>query len=104
MLESAVQGGSGSSGTGSGRGERFGLAHLKADLETAADQLPLHWQATAWVFSRQHRYSVLVARRRAQSVTLEAIEPDEHPVPSVALDNVYFQMARSLGWQEGQAA
>jgi len=100
MLESAVQGGSGASGHGSGRGERFGLVHLKADLEHAADQLPMSWTATRVIFSRQHRYSVWLARWRM----LSNPALDEPPNLPAALETAFARMARSLGWQEDQAA
>lgn len=101
MLESAVEGGVSSGASGAGRGERFGLAHLKADLEHAADQLPLHWQSTAFVFSRQHRFSALTQRRQRTPPVVGDWRESEHPVPSQALDDAIWRMARSLGWIPG---
>lgn len=103
MLESAAEGGSGSSGMGSGRGERMGLVHLKADMERAADQLPLYWQVTRLIFSRQHRYSVWLARWNMAGSPTSGAE-HEHPELNAALDLAIWRMAVSLGWQEGIAA
>lgn len=58
MLESAIEGGTGCAGMGSGHGDRFGLAHIKADLERSADNLPIYWQATRIIFVKQHREAV----------------------------------------------
>lgn len=97
MLESAVEGGTGASGMGSGRGERLGLAHLKADLEHAADQLPLYWQATRVIFSKQHRYSVWLNRwHMADNPTTG---PDQEPLElPAAVDLAIWKMAKTLGW------
>lgn len=101
MLESAVEGGTGASGFGSGRGDRFGLANLKADLEHAADQLPAHWQSTALIYDKQHRpRRALAQRRQMASTTPDDQREYEHPVPSVALENALWRMARCLGWSD----
>lgn len=103
MLESAVEGGTGCSGMGSGRGERMGLAHLKADLERAADQLPLHWQATRRIYAKQHRYSVWFARWTMADSPTEG--PDQEPLElPAAIDLAIWRMAQSLGWSEQEQA
>jgi hypothetical protein len=100
MLESAVEGGVSSGAHGAGRGERFGLMHLKSDLESAADQLPAHWQSTELIYRKQHRTTALARRRQAERPANDADLVAEHPVPSQALENALFAMARSLGWSE----
>jgi hypothetical protein len=99
MLESAVEGGSGASGLGSGKGDRLGLVLLKADLERAADSLPLYWQSTEFVFIRQHRAPALYARRHATPEMPVEQRIAEHPVPSVALEGAIWRMAAFLGWK-----
>src|SRR5207302_1685462 len=81
MLISATEGGTGASGKGSGRGGRFSLVCLKADLERAADQLPLYWQSTEYVFIRQRRANSLYERRRTTPVVPEAERQYEPPIP-----------------------
>lgn len=99
MLESAVEGGTGCSGMGSGRGNRLSLALLKADLERAADQLPLYWQATRLIFSKQHRYSVWLARWNMASNPTTG--PDQEPLElSAAVELAIYRMARSLGYED----
>lgn len=100
MLESAVEGGTGGSGNGAGRGNRLSLALMKADLERAADSLPIYWQSTGLIFSKQHRYALYQARRQSFSVPLDQRE-HESPIPSKALDDAIWRMSVSLGWQEG---
>jgi hypothetical protein len=103
MLESAVEGGTGASGMGSGRGERMGLANLKADLERAADALPLYWQVTRTIFSRQHRYSVW-HDRWTEAGSPETGPEYEQELTAVAFDDAIYRMSWSLGWREGMAA
>jgi hypothetical protein len=100
MLESAVEGGTGASGMGSGRGKRLSLVLIKADLERAADSLPLYWQSTEFIFRRQHRAESLYKARRTTMAIPEHLRDAEHPVPSVALDNAIWAMSRFLGWAE----
>jgi hypothetical protein len=100
MLASAAEGGTQASGAGAGRGERQGLSHLKADMERAADSLPLHWQTTALVFRKQHRTDTLTARRRNHPHDAHAIHEEEHPAPTQALDNTLWRMALFLGYQQ----
>jgi hypothetical protein len=102
MLISATEGGTGASGKGSGRGGRFGLVCLKADLERAADQLPLYWQSTEYVFARQRRSNCLQERRRTTPAVPEAQRQFEPPVPSDALEQACYRMALSLGWRPEQ--
>jgi hypothetical protein len=105
MLESAVEGGTGSlSGSGSGRGGRLGLANLKADMEHAADQLPLFWSVTTVIYRKQHRESALQSRRSMASAFETHLGDLEHPDHAVALSDALWRMAVSLGWMEGKAA
>jgi hypothetical protein len=98
MLESATQGGTGAFGLGAGGGDRMGLAIVKADLERGADALPLHWQTTALVYSRQHRASVYSRRRRVEPPVPDGQREEECPIPSEAYELVLERMARYLGW------
>lgn len=82
---------------GSGRGERFGMAHLKADLERAADQLPIAWRSTRLIFSRQHRYSVWLARWAMAGSPATSDEHESELLPT-AVEDAVWRMARSLGW------
>lgn len=102
MLESAVEGGTGATGHGAGRGDRFGLAHLKADLESAADTLPVYWQATRLIFSKQHRYSVWLARWHMAGDSTTGPDQEALELPRAVEDAVY-RMAQALGWQNGDA-
>ena len=87
QLASSAEGGTGSlAGHGAGRGDRLTLACLIADLEAAADKLPLDWRATAEVYKLQHRGRIWVQRR----LQLD----DRHSV-----DSAIAAMARSLGWK-----
>jgi hypothetical protein len=103
MLESAVEGGTGCSGMGSGRGNRLSLALLKADLERAADQLPIYWHATRVIFSKQHRYSTWLTRWHMAGDPTTG--PDQEPLElPAAVDLAIWRMSVTLGWQEGVAA
>jgi hypothetical protein len=98
MLESATEGGTGASGHGSGRGDRMGLVSLKIDLERAADMLPAYWQSTELIYRKQHRSQALTQRRQSHpSLPIGEREP-EHPIPSQALQDALWRMARALGW------
>jgi len=90
MLESAVEGGTGASGHGSGSGDRIALVGLKIDLERAADSLPAHWLATRLILRKQHR------RRRDSAMPSQT---DESQDPAQALDEAIWRMATFLGWQ-----
>jgi hypothetical protein len=101
MLVAATEGGTGSSGLGSGRGGRMSLVCLKADLEHAADQLPIYWQATEYIFRRQRRGELFYNRRtNYPSIPLEDRQY-EPPIPSDALEQACYRMAISLGWRPG---
>lgn len=100
MLESAVEGGTGCTGMGSGHGDRFGLAHIKADLERSADSLPIYWQATRIIFAKQHREAAYSRRRQACSPDVSQREY-ESPIPSQAIETAIWRMSCFLGWQEG---
>ena len=85
-LQAAAEGGTGSlNGRGAGRGERLGLITRIADLEQAADQLPLYWSGTLEVFRMQRRQREWGRRR----LVLE----------DVSFDAALAHMARSLGWR-----
>ena len=101
-LVSATEGGTGASGHGAGRGGRFGLVCLKADLERAADQLPLYWQATEFIFARQRRAKWLYERRRTTPAVPDDQRQYEPPIPSDALEQACYRMALFLGYRPEQ--
>lgn len=85
-LQEAAEGGTGSlAGGGGGRGDRLALACLLADLERAADDLPLYWKGTLEIFKLQARARVWSQRR----LNLE----------DISLHTAVLRMARSLGWR-----
>lgn len=85
-LLAGAEGGTGSNGQGAGRGDRLALVTLVADLEQAADALPLNWSATLQVFRFQMRARIWATRR----LTLE----------DVPVDRAIEAMARHLGWSQ----
>jgi len=104
MLESAVEGGAGQPGGGHGGGRRLNYADYKADLERAADHLPLYWQATRTIFSKQHRYSVWLARWTMAGSPQDGPDQESLELPA-AVEYAIWRMARYLGWEsEEQAA
>lgn len=87
-LQSAAEGGTGSlSGGGGGRGDRLALACLLADLERAADELPLHWTGTLEVLRLQARW------KRPRPVPAQ-------PLEEISVHTAITHMARRLGWSE----
>lgn len=98
MLESACEGATGSLSKGAGSGERSGLSHVKADLERAADGLPIYFQATRFVYVKQHREDVYKRRRQTE----RSLHPDEResesPKATEAYEQILERMARYLGW------
>lgn len=87
-LQVAAEGGTGSlGGSGGGNGNRLGLADLLADLEAAADQLPLEWKATLQIFLWQQRGGAWRLRRL-------------HLNHDHSTDEAILRMARSLGWKD----
>jgi hypothetical protein len=85
-LSAAAEGGTGSlAGRGAGGGNRMSLVALLADVERAADQLPLWWEPTMRVFRLQGRGRIWADRR----IRLD----DNH-----TLDEAIYRMARFLGW------
>lgn len=90
MLQSACEGGTGATGLGSGKGKRQNLSDLKADLELAADSLPLNWSATARIFKIQQRWRQYVERcEQAGERGGELEQP---------IDVCFYRMAEWLGW------
>lgn len=86
-LQAAAEGGTGSlNGGGGGKVHRLDVACLLADLERAADQLPLQWNSTQDIFRSQGRIKVWAHRRLGTE--------------DVSLDAAILRMARSLGWSE----
>lgn len=86
-LQVAAEGGTGSlGGGGGGNGNRLGLADLLADLEAAADQLPLEWKATLSIFLKQGR---------GQQWRLRRLHLNHQP----SVDEAVVRMARWLGWK-----
>lgn len=94
MLVSACEGGTGSTSHGAGRGDRATLSCIRADLEHAADQLPLHWATTAKIFKIQQRWKIYIARCAQAGHRGGEIE---QPV-GVCCE----RMARTLGWTPEQ--
>ena len=87
QLREQAEGGTGSlMGYGGGSHKRLSVVTLLADLEQAADQLPLQWSSTLLVFRAQGRARIWATRR----LNLE----------ERSLDSAIVRMARSLGWSE----
>ena len=95
-LVSASEGGAGGAGIGAGRGGRFSLVCLKADLEAAADHLPLNWSSTARIFKRQRRWRVYLERCAQAGPRGGEIEQP--------IDVCYYRMAEYLGWSAQEVA
>lgn len=92
QLVSAAEGGSGHiPGYTSGGKDRLGIACLVADLERAADKLPIEWASTREVFRLQ-------LRRREYN---ERIEGDNNRIDQTHRDlfEACQWMARALGWK-----
>lgn len=96
QLASAAEGGSGGSGVGAGRGGRFAMVCIKADLEAAADSLPLNWSTTARIFKIQRRWKQYLARCEQAGPRGGEIEQ-----PLVVC---YWRMAEFLGWSAESGA
>lgn len=93
-LVSAAEGGTGTlngRGAGGGGRKRMTLVAVKADLERAADTLPLGWLSTGYVFSLQQRGAVWRARLRGAGGPSVIVE-------DVPMRVAYEHMAHSLGW------
>lgn len=88
-LKSIAEGATGSiAGSGRGNaGDRKALAVLLADVESAADALPLDWDCTLQIYRLQSRGRVWAKRR----LNLD---------PNHSLDEAILRMARHLGWRE----
>ena len=85
-LQSAAEGGTGTlNGHGGGSGKRHNLVLVLADLEAAADKLPLDWTSTLEIFRMQNRLAVW--RRRRLQMT------------SMSVDQAVYRMAQALGWR-----
>jgi hypothetical protein len=80
-----------------GSGGRTTFAIIIADLEHAADCLPIYWQSTEFIFRRQRRRQVYATRRQLFQVPEEQRQY-ESPIPSQALDASVYRMALALGW------
>lgn len=88
-LLAGAEGGTGSNGRGAGRGDRLALVALVADLEQAADALPLEWSATRVVFWYQQRAQEWSSRRPT---------PGRFMLEDVPVERALEAMARYLGW------
>jgi hypothetical protein len=101
QLEDACRGVSAANYSGSrgGRHGRITLIAIKADLERAADELPLHWTSTLYIFKLQGRWKVYLERRA------EAHLP-AGTTPGLDFEQCCERMAKSLGWmgEKGEAA
>lgn len=75
------------------------VAVLLADLEHAADALPIHWRATATIFHAQQRADVWAARLATHRM-LGFQRPQDHGIePSDSGHRALGMMARTLGWR-----
>lgn len=75
------------------------VAILLADLEHAADALPLHWRATARVFARQGRTDIWGARLATHRFLGLPRRQDRLIEPTDADHRVLGLMALALGWR-----
>ena len=98
MLVSATQGGvsSGARGGGNGLG-RMGLVALKADLEQAADSLPIYWRSTSKIYKLQWRWNEYISRRGA-------VGRVNDPEPDPGIDLAMLRMAGFLNGLADRAA
>jgi hypothetical protein len=72
---------------------------LLADLEHAADALPIHWEATRRIFEQQQRRDVWAARLATHRM-LGMPRPQDHGIePSDSEHRALGMMARTLGWR-----
>jgi len=82
------------------------IAALLADVERAADALPIHWQATAAVFRWQGRdlvWGVRLATHRLMGLQRPQDRLMEPPDPKQATHVVLGMMAQTLGWRSDDA-
>jgi hypothetical protein len=75
------------------------VAVLLADLEHAADALPIHWRATAAIFHAQQRPAVWAARLATHRMLGMPRPQDRGIEPSDSGHRALGMMARTLGWR-----
>jgi hypothetical protein len=77
------------------RGDRLSIICIKADLERAADSLPLHWRTTSRIFRLQRRWGEYLekCRNKERGGLFEQMSDTD------AFDEAVELMARSLGWR-----
>lgn len=75
------------------------VAVLLADLEYAADALPIHWRATATIFHAQQRADVWAARLATHRMLGMPRPQDRGIEPSDGEHRALGMMARTLGWE-----
>jgi hypothetical protein len=92
--ESGAEGATGQVLGGGGHGRhRLDIAMYLADLERAADALPLEWASTLRVFRAQGRQQVWADRRKGCKLPIRL---DEY----YTVEDCIWRMARFLGWSE----
>lgn len=91
---------------GGGLGDAAGRTRrLLADLEQAADTLPVPWQATERVYRQQHRYSIPYrVRLWRYRQNVEVRDVDRQPEPEGSYRLCLRRMAEALGWSEQRRA
>jgi|SRR5215471_20327841 len=94
--EAGAEGGTGPSldGKGGKGRSRLDIAAYLADLERAADQLPLEWLATLKVYRAQGRRQAWADRRKVSRLPVKLND-------YYTVDDCLWRMARFLGWSEG---
>ena len=93
-LAAAAEGGTGTlNGGGAGRGGRMALVCMVADLERAADKLPINWTTTHAVYVLQGRLKAW-HKRVEDAGGLGAIAMQHR-----AVEHAAEHMARVLGWK-----
>jgi hypothetical protein len=75
------------------------VSALLADLERAADALPIHWRATRWIFERQQRADVWAARLSTHRQMGLPRPQDRLIEPPDSDHQALGMMARTLGWR-----
>lgn len=92
-------------GGGSGGDSRLGPIGLIADLERAADTLPIPWESTRRIFAAQGRTQIYEIRRAAHNIfplrlsDTEAEPTDDRGRPR-SRGEAYRRMAIALGWKQ----
>lgn len=75
------------------------VAALLADVERAADALPIHWRATWWIFQQQGRDAIWAARLATHRMLGLQRPQDRGIEPPDSEHRALGMMARTLGWR-----